>query len=210
MLTDIQKTILIKSVDVRLKNGEDVSSIFKSYKNLSESEKKEILSQCSIEYELTLDETKQKKINELSTICKNKIESGVTIQIDSVDETFSYGIESGDQGNIDDIFNLAISTGLSQPYHCNGGNCKLYTVQQISELYVACKVLKAKETTYFNQMKQYILELNNKDTIESITYGQELTGIYLENYNAMMAQSQAIIQALSASGLNITEGTENE
>ena len=203
MLTDIQKTILIKSVDVRLKNGEDVSSIFKSYKNLSESEKKEILSQCSIEYELTLDETKQKKINELSTICKNKIESGVTIQIDSVDETFSYGIESGDQGNIDDIFNLAISTGLSQPYHCNGGNCKLYTVQQISELYVACKVLKAKETTYFNQMKQYILELNNKDTIESITYGQELTGIYLENYNAMMAQSQEIINALTTKGLSL-------
>ena len=203
MLTDIQKTILIKSVDVRLKNGEDVSSIFKSYKNLSETEKKEILSQCSIEYELTLDEAKRKKINELSQICKENIENGVTIKIDDVNETFSYSIESGDQGNIDDIFNLAISTGLSQPYHCNGGNCKLYTVQQISELYVACKVLKAKETTYFNQMKQYILELNNKDTIESITYGQELTGIYLENYNAMMAQSQEIINALTKKGLSL-------
>ena len=203
MLTDIQKTILIKSVDVRLKNGENVSYIFKSYKNLYENKKKEILSQCSIEYELTLDEAKRKKINELSQICKENIENGVTIKIDDVNETFSYSIESGDQGNIDDIFNLAISTGLSQPYHCNGGNCKLYTVQQISELYVACKVLKAKETTYFNQMKQYILELNNKDTIESITYGQELTGIYLENYNAMMAQSQEIINALTKKGLSL-------
>ena len=203
MLTDIQKTILIKSVDVRLKNGEDVSTIFKSYKNLSENEKKDILSKCSIEYELTLDETKRKKINELSRICKENIENGVTIKIDDVDETFSYGIESGDQGNIDDIFNLAISTGLSQPYHCNNGNCKLYTVQQISELYVACKVLKAKETTYFNQMKQYIMELDDKDTIEAITYGQELTGVYLENYNAMMTQSQEIINALAAKGLSL-------
>ena len=210
MLSELQKTILKKSVQIRLKNEEDVTEIFKSYKNITEDEKKSILSECSISYDLTLDEVKNKKIKDFSSTCKQNIENGVTISIDGQDEHFSYSIENGDQGNIDDIFSLAISTGLSQPYHCDGGNCKLYTVQQISELYVACKILKAKETTYFNQIKQYITDLEDKETIEAITYGQELTGTYLSNYNAMMEQSQAIIQALSASGLQVTEGTENE
>lgn len=210
MLSELQKTILKKSVQIRLKNEEDVTEVFKSYKNITEDEKKSILSECSISYDLTLDEVKNKKIKDFSSTCKQNIENGVTISIDGQDEHFSYSIENGDQGNIDDIFSLAVSTGLSQPYHCDGGNCKLYTVQQISELYVACKILKAKETTYFNQIKQYITDLEDKETIKAITYGQELTGTYLSNYNAMMEQSQAIIQALSASGLNLTKGTETE
>ena len=203
MLNDFQKEILRKSARIRYNNGEDVVSIFKSYNNLTESEKSEILADISVEYEETLEEIKTKKIKDFSKICKTNIEKGVTIEIDGVDETFSYSIENGDQGNIDDIFSLAISTGLSQPYHCDGGNCKLYTVQQITQLYVACKILKAKETTYFNQLKQYILDANDKETVEAIYYGQELTGKYLENYNAMMEQSEAIIQALASSGLNL-------
>ena len=203
MLNSVQKDILYKSIEIRLKRGDNIVDIFKTYNNLTDAEKTEILAYYDLTYETTLEEVKARKIQEFSKTCKANIEGGVTIQIDGVDETFSYGIESGDQGNIDDIFNLAISTGLPQPYHCNGGSCKLYTVQQISELYVACKVLKAKETTYFNQIKQYITDTNDKATVEAITYGQELTGTYLENYNAMMAQSQEIINALTTKGLSL-------
>ena len=203
MLNEKQKNILIKSVQIRLNSGENIVDIFKKYTNLTESEKSEILSACSIEYDITLEELKEKKINEFSSICKQNIENGVSITIDDQEEHFTYGIDNGDQGNIDDIFNLAITTNLSQPYHSKDGNCKLYTVEQITELYISCKILKASETTYFNQLKQYILDTNEKETIENITYGQELTGKYLNNYNAMMEQSQAIIQALTASGLKI-------
>lgn len=196
MLSDVQKSILIKSIKVRTERGENVVEIFKTYKNLTDEEKTEILAECSIEYDPTLEETKNRKISDFSSICKQNIENGVTISIDDQDEHFTYGIESGDQGNIDDIFNLAVTTGLSQPYHSSNGNCKLYTVEQITELYIAVKYLKAKETTYFNQIKQYINDTDDKETIKAITYGQELTGKYLENYNSMMAQSQAIIESL--------------
>lgn len=196
MLSDVQKSILIKSIKVRTERGENVTEIFKTYKNLTDEEKTEILAECEIEYDPTLEETKNRKISDFSSICKQNIENGVTISIDDQDEHFTYGIESGDQGNIDDIFNLAVTTGLSQPYHSSNGNCKLYTVEQITELYIAVKYLKAKETTYFNQIKQYINDTDDKETIKAITYGQELTSKYLENYNSMMAQSQAIIESL--------------
>lgn len=196
MLNETQKSILIKSIKVRVERGENVVDIFKSYKNLTDDEKTEILALCELEYDPTLEEIKVRKINDFSSICKNNIENGVTIKIDGEDEHFAYSIESGDQGNIDDIFNLAVTTGLSQPYHSSNGNCKLYTVEQITELYIAVKYLKAKETTYFNQIKQYINDTDDKETIKAMTYGQELTGKYLENYNSMMAQSQAIIESL--------------
>ena len=199
-MNDTQLSIICKAMSVRKARGENIVDILKTYKNLTDAEKQDVLSEFDMEYTQTLDEVKAEKINELSAICKKNIEAGVTIEIDGVDETFSYGIESGDQGNIDDIFSLAVSTGLSQPYHSNGGSCKLYTVAQITELYVACKMLKTKETTYFNQMKQYINTLEDTATIKAITYGDELTGVYLENYNAMMAQSQEIIQALAKNG----------
>ena len=199
-MNDTQLSIICKAMSVRKARGENIVDILKTYKNLTDAEKQDVLSEFDMEYTQTLDEVKAEKINELSAICKNNIETGVTIEIDGVDETFSYGIESGDQGNIDDIFSLAVSTGLSQPYHSNGGSCKLYTVAQITELYIACKMLKTKETTYFNQMKQYINTLEDTATIKAITYGDELTGVYLENYNAMMAQSQEIIQALAKNG----------
>ena len=202
-MNEAQKSIIYKAMQIRKNRGENIVDVLKTYKNLTDAEKEEILSEFELEYTLSLDEVKNDKINELSAVCKKNIEAGVTIEIDGVDETFSYGIENGDQGNIDDIFSLAVSTNLPQPYHCDGGSCKLYTVQQITELYVAVKVLKAKETTYFNQMKQYINSLDDANTIKAITYGDELTGIYLENYNAMMEQSQAIIQALATQGLSI-------
>lgn len=196
MLNEAQKNILIRSVNVRLKNGENVVDVFKNYTKLTEDEKVEILTACSVEYTPTLDEIKLKKINDLSSICKQKIEYGVVININNEDEHFTYGIESGDQGNIDDLFNLAITTGLSQPYHSSGGTCKLYTPEEISQLYIAVKMLKAKETTYFNQLKKYIEDCIDEETIKNISYGDELTGEYLETYNEMMEQSEAIVMAL--------------
>lgn len=198
-----QKSIIYKAMKIRQDNGENIVDILKGYKNLTDTEKSEILSEFGLEYTQSLEEIKAKKISELSDICKSKIEAGVTIKIDDVDETFSYGIESGDQGNIDDIFSLAVSTGLPQPYHCNGGSCKLYTVEQISELYVAVKMLKTKETTYFNQLKKYIEDCIDEEVVKNIEYGYELTGEYLDTYNSIMQQSQTIIEALGKQGLKV-------
>lgn len=152
-------------------------------------------------YEPSFEEVKAQKIAELSSICKANIECGVDIEIDGNIEHFSYGILSGDQSNIDDLFEMVKLTGLEQPYHCDGGNCKKYTPEQIVALYIAQKTNKASQTTYYNQLQQYIEntykgELSSDITdVKAVMYGQELTGIYLEGYNDMMEQSQRIISA---------------
>lgn len=154
----------------------------------------------------TLEEIKNNKINELSDICNHLIENGVDIDINGTMEHFSYSLSKGDQNNIDDIMKLAASTGLGQSYHCDNGNCKIYTIDQIVTLYIAVKVNKLINMTYFNQMKQYIKSFTSdedKEIIVSISYNTPLTGIYLETYNENVEHSKLVIKTeLSNFGLD--------
>ena len=43
--------------------------------------------------------------------------------------------------------------------------------------------------TYFNQLKLYVESLDDKEKVSAISYGDELTGIYLDTYNAAIAQA---------------------
>ena len=60
-------------------------------------------------------------------------------------------------------------------------------------------------TTYLNQIKAYIDTLENVDEINSVVYGQELTGEYLKNLNNIMEHSQKIIEVLNAETTKATE-----
>lgn len=63
MLNDTQRLIMEKSMELRLKRGEDIVEIFKKYKNLTPEEKTDLLSHFSLApYELSLDELKADKI----------------------------------------------------------------------------------------------------------------------------------------------------
>ena len=142
----------------------------------------------------TLEEIIASKISEINSCCEASIVGGVDVSIDGVIEHFSYTVE--DQANIDDITQMANQTQLEQPYHCDGGNCKLYTVEQIITLYVAQKMNKTHHTTYANQLKSYVKALTGKESVSTVVYGNELTGIYLETYNEMMTQAKKIVNTV--------------
>lgn len=213
MINDMQKKILVKAIEIGVESGEDALEILKSYPNLSIAEKQEIGKEVGIEYSPTLAEALTEKIAELSSACNKAIEDGVTIQINGVDEHFSYGIASGDQSNIDSLFLMAKTSGLSQPYHCSGGgSCKLYTPEQMSAIYVAEKMNTTAQTTYFNQLKEMITDTykseNDVDVVLGVTWGTPLSGKYLDNYNLIMAQSNLIVKAVTKNESKDAENTE--
>lgn len=148
----------------------------------------------------TLEEVMDNKIYELSYICEQSIMNGVDVEIDGKTEHFSYNEK--DQANIDDLTNSAKETMMDQPYHADNGSCKLYTPEQIIAIYIAEKMNKTHHTTYFNQMKMYVQTLDDKDAISAITYGDSLTGQYLNTYNLMMEQARKIVNKMI--------GTEDE
>lgn len=144
----------------------------------------------------TLENIKTNKISELNTICNKMITSGVDVEIDGKTEHFSYTIE--DQANIDDIAQMAKSTNMEQSYHCDNGSCKLYTVEEITKIYMTQKMNKAHNITYANQLKLYVKSLKENAEVESIAYGQDLTGEYLNTYNTIMEHEQSVAKAFIA------------
>lgn len=146
------------------------------------------------QYVPTIDDIKRMKISSLSSICNKQIISGVNIKIDDDIEHFSYTEE--DQTNIKELFDLAIQTNVPMYYHSDGNSCKLYSVEQIIELYTMSAMNKMHHITYFNQLKMYISTLDDCDIINAIEYGVELTGEYLNTYNAAMLQAKTGMETL--------------
>lgn len=140
------------------------------------------------EYTPTIDDIKNQKINELSNTCNLNITNGVHVQIGENLEHFSYKDE--DQVNIKELFDLAIQTQVPLYYHADGLSCKLYTVEQIINIYTSNAINKMHHITYFNQLKLYIKSLSEIDDVKAVNYGDELTGKYFETYNEAMQQAK--------------------
>lgn len=148
--------------------------------------------------EPTLSDIQSMKISEFSSICNQEIVKGADVEINGTTEHFSYKAE--DQVNIKKAFDLALTTKLSVPLHCDNGNCALYSAEDMIKIYIAEETNLTHHLTYFNQMKQYIKTLKTKDSVTALSYGEALTGEYLDTYNTIMEQAAVIIQAVINGG----------
>ena len=134
------------------------------------------------------------KIKELSKASKAAIESGIDVEL-SNGESEHFDLTSNDQANLGNMFSAMVLGATSYPYHCKDGNCKIYSKEDISKVYVSTMLYITSHNTRFNQLKQlcnsYIgKEESYESEFRGIKYDMELTGEYLENYNAMMTEAQ--------------------
>ena len=129
---------------------------------------------------IKLKEAKVNKIAELSALCEQAIIDGVTI------EDKHYSMALTDQLNLESLKTTIMAGAESVPYHANGESCRLYTSDDFLTIYNACAAHKISQTTYFNQLRQYVDDLTSADEVCAVSYGQELTGKYLEAYNQIM------------------------
>ena len=129
---------------------------------------------------IKLKEAKVNKITELSALCEQAIIDGVTI------EDKHYSMALTDQLNLESLKTTIMAGAKTVPYHANGESCRLYTSDDFLTIYNACAAHKISQTTYFNQLRQYVNDLTSADEVCAVSYGQELTGKYLEAYNQIM------------------------
>lgn len=139
--------------------------------------------------ESKLKQAKNKKIEEINSICSKLITEGITID----GERFSYTLE--DQSNIMVALQNTKMTGMSVPYHSNGNNFRLFSQSEIMSIYTAQYKNLIHHTIYSNQLRLYVKnELFTIETIEAINYGDALTGNYLNNYNSIVNQAMSNIE----------------
>lgn len=136
----------------------------------------------------------EKKELELSLACNLAINKGSSVILSTGEEEFTYDL--ADQANVSEMFNAILLGATEYPYHSNSNSCKMYSAMDIVVIYSTLSSMKTAQITYYNQLKKYLKSLTDLETIQNITYGQELEGEYLESYKNLIAQAQEQLKAV--------------
>ena len=149
------------------------------------------------------------KLAEISKVCNAVIVAGVDITLG--DETVHFNLSIEDQSNINNLFRVVELGGTEYPYQADGGVCRIYSAQEIAQIYLAAQTLITTQTTYHNTLKAYVQSLSDADDIKAVYYGMELPDEYAQEMNSKLAvaqqQMQDIVAKLSA---NVADGANSD
>lgn len=134
------------------------------------------------------------KLDEISNMCNAVIVAGVDIELGEESVHFNLSIE--DQSNINNLFRVVELGGSEFPYQSDGGVCRVYSANEIVQIYIAAQTLITTQTTYHNELKQYVQSLDNAEAISSVEYGMTLPEPYLTEMNEKLAVAQQQMQAI--------------
>ena len=172
MISEVEHDIISRYLSYQYNEGKDIGKILRSYNNLTFSEKNEIHNELTgKDLPISIEEAKAEKIAELSEKCNDLIEAGMDVEFGDIKEHFSYKLSNGDQTNIDNLVVFARTTGMPQPYHCDGGNCRMYSVEDVFKIYMTLVSNKTVQTTY----------------------GDQLTGKYMSKYVEIIEEATSIM-----------------
>lgn len=136
------------------------------------------------------------KLAEISKVCNAVIVAGVDITLG--DETVHFNLSIEDQSNINNLFRVVELGGTEFPYQSDGGVCRVYSASEIVQIYIAAQTLITAQTTYHNELKQYVQSLESAETISAIQYGMTLPEPYLTEMNEKLAVAQQQMEAIVA------------
>lgn len=134
------------------------------------------------------------KLSEISNACNAVIVNGVDIKFGEENVHFNLSIE--DQSNINNLFRVVELGGTEYPYQADGGVCRIYTAAEIAAIYIAAQTLITTQTTYHNELKQYVQTLTSAEEVSAIQYGMTLPEPYLTEMNEKLTVAQQQMQAI--------------
>lgn len=134
------------------------------------------------------------KLSEISNACNAVIVNGVDIKFG--EETVHFNLSIEDQSNINNLFRVVELGGTEHPYQADGGVCRIYTAAEIAAIYIAAQTLITTQTTYHNELKQYVQTLTSAEEVSAIQYGMTLPEPYLTEMNEKLTVAQQQMQAI--------------
>lgn len=135
------------------------------------------------------------KLAELSAACEAAINAGTKVKFsDGSERLVTYDIK--EQANIKELFDVARMGAPAYLYHTPSGDCMMYSADDIFAMYSTLARYKTQQLTYHNKLKKYVQSLDIVPTIQAVKYGDPLTGEYLEDYNTLIAEAEAVQQTL--------------
>lgn len=148
--------------------------------------------------EVVLNEVKTKKLKELSEVCETIIDNGTDINTNNGTEHFSFNEKNHDQSNIKSAYEVSKATGLSTLYHADGQFCRIFTVPEISHIYLSMLQYITYNTTLCNMLNTWVKRCTTIEEIESIQYNSILPSDIQVIMDDNMAHAQTIVTALNS------------
>lgn len=145
--------------------------------------------------EPTIDEVRQNKLDEMSSICEQVIYNGVDVEQSTGKKHFS--LTANDQTNIDSVFNAIVLGATEYPYHADGEPCEMYSASDVITLYIAAKGFVTQQTTYCNALRQWIKREDKIEAISAIRYGDTLPSDLQTNVENILRAANAQVQAIA-------------
>lgn len=145
--------------------------------------------------EPTIDEVRQNKLDEMSSICEQVIYNGVDVELSTGKKHFS--LTANDQTNIDSVFNAIVLGATEYPYHADGEPCEMYSASDVITLYIAAKGFVTQQTTYCNALRQWIKREDKIEAISTIQYGDTLPSDLQTNVENILRAANAQVQAIA-------------
>ena len=133
-------------------------------------------------------------LSEISNACNAVIVNGVDIKFG--EETVHFNLSIEDQSNINNLFRVVELGGTEFPYQADGGVCRIYTAAEIAAIYIAAQTLITTQTTYHNELKQYVQTLTDVEEVSAVQYGMTLPEPYLTEMNEKLSVAQQQMQAI--------------
>lgn len=125
--------------------------------------------------ETALEKAKRAKISSLSNTCKNKINSGFSVDLSEGNCKFKLTVE--DQLNLMSIESQITNGENTFIYHATDKPCQVYLREDMIKIIRAYKAYILYHTTYFNAAKQYIRSLTDLEKVNLFTYGEDVSSI---------------------------------
>lgn len=139
-------------------------------------------------YNSTLDEVKESKKAEIKMKVQNEILSDVMIA------SYAFGYNESDMIAIRNAYEDSISSGMSVILKDSTGQSRELNEEEITDLYKKQEIKRLEKESYAQCLLDYIDGLTSKEAVNSVEYGDELTGKYLEKYNEKVSNTQSYIE----------------
>lgn len=139
-------------------------------------------------YNHTLDEVKESKKAEIKMKVQNEILSDVMIA------SYAFGYNESDMIAIRNAYEDSISSGMSVILKDSTGQTRELNEEEITDLYKKQEIKRLEKESYAQCLLDYIDGLTSKEAVNSVEYGDELTGKYLEKYNEKVSNTQSYIE----------------
>ena len=139
-------------------------------------------------YNPTVDEVKESKKAEIKMKVQNEILSDVMIA------SYAFDYNESDMIAIRNAYEDSISSGMSVILKDSTGQSRELNEEEITDLYKKQEIKRLEKESYAQCLLDYIDGLTSKEAVNSVEYGDELTGKYLEKYNEKVSNTQSYIE----------------